>query len=374
MFPLLCRSIYALPPFHRFLQPDAPPLVPMSAVPLPHACTGPADPAEQNGVRKGPTPIWASPCLFEGIRWVMVALRAFSPQEIIERCPVLEVGRGEARGSLAPYAFPGYRTHGSAPCDLLVLGHANVYRSARGRANVWYYRDTDGDYVYKAAHPTREGGELVVDYGWDGVGVGWEGSGVGWDGAGVGGEGDGERPPGTSPGLGAGPTARGPPGTPGRGGGAPVHAEGEWERYWETGAIQVEDGQGRLLAEGEGGEPWPLAVAVGPSAVHGRGVFATRAIAELEVVEVCPVVRCRAEDVGGVLRHYAYSVDDNPGGRQLALGLGMMYNSSPDPSLATYQDPGGYLCHYATRDVRAGEELFIDYGEGWWAQRKALSL
>ena len=79
-------------------------------------------------------------------------------------------------------------------------------------------------------------------------------------------------------------------------------------------------------------------------------------------------------DAGGELRHYVYSVENNPERRRIALGYGMMYNSSRKPNLETYHDPRGFMGYYAKRDIAAQEELFIDYGDAWWVQRQALGL
>ena len=68
----------------------------------------------------------------------------------------------------------------------------------------------------------------------------------------------------------------------------------------------------------------------------GRGVFAGRRYRKGEVIEVCPVVpltrreeqKCR----GGVLDRYFFAWNEPGFTVAVVLGLGMVYNTSPDPN------------------------------------------
>jgi SET domain-containing protein len=96
----------------------------------------------------------------------------------------------------------------------------------------------------------------------------------------------------------------------------------------------------------------------------GRGVFAGRAFAKGEVIEVCPVVRLDPAPVGslGALDHYVFKW--GPDGKTLAvaLGYGSLYNHSATPnarfSPRTAKDD---IVFRASRDIAAGEQILIDY-------------
>lgn len=95
----------------------------------------------------------------------------------------------------------------------------------------------------------------------------------------------------------------------------------------------------------------------------GRGVFAGRAFAKGEVIEVCPVVAIVPAPTGslGVLDHYVFKWGKD-GSLAVALGYGSLYNHSPkanarfSPRVAKED-----IVFRAARDIAAGEQIFIDY-------------
>ena len=283
----------------------------------------------------------------------MVALKPFKASEIIERCPTMEINETDVGGALAAYAFPGHRVQGGegtairAPCRLLVLGYANLYRSVPC-PNVWWSRAPDGDYVYRASRVIAQGEELLVNY--DAAEVGPEvGPGLH--------QADPEHW--TEPNGGANSEAslvQSDPELPatsshaahdhalshdGHSGASletcnssfasnrqphgdisaslspdsaamrrhevstnssvscapkcsdrhspdaksPDYEAVDWDKAVQVGDCLLHDGLGLLKLDG--GEPLPLGMAMGKSAVHGRGMFATRAFKENDVVEVC---------------------------------------------------------------------------------------
>ena len=115
--------------------------------------------------------------------------------------------------------------------------------------------------------------------------------------------------------------------------------------------------------------PSAARLAVRPSRLGGRGVFATAAIAAGEVIERCPYVVLEPGDVDGRLRDYVFEYDDD-GREMLVLGLGSMYNHA-DRHNASYShsSDGKDIVYTADRRIRRGEEILISYGAEWWNSR-----
>eukprot|EP00667_Euglena_gracilis_P016002 EG_transcript_16673 len=114
-------------------------------------------------------------------------------------------------------------------------------------------------------------------------------------------------------------------------------------------------------------------IELGPSKIHGKGVFARKRFVDKEVVEVCPVLEIHSRHVGGIMEDYVFC-GDRKGWRCVVLGYGMMYNSWIQANLAYYRDEEGNFVYVATRDIEKGEELLIDYGDDWWQSRDKPSV
>ena len=113
---------------------------------------------------------------------------------------------------------------------------------------------------------------------------------------------------------------------------------------------------------------------VGPSRIHGRGCFATRRFARRHKIAEYTgerITNAEAERRGArrrVLRisglDHRWSIDGSRGGN------GTHYiNHSCRPN-AFMQTVGGRLIVLALRDIRAGEEITIDYVDTYHSDRK----
>jgi SET domain-containing protein len=105
-------------------------------------------------------------------------------------------------------------------------------------------------------------------------------------------------------------------------------------------------------------------VIVRSSPRHGRGVFATRAIEQGELVEECPLLVMSGADLlrldKTALRGYCFGLDDD--GAAFPLGFGALYNHSGTPNVEVYIDEENQLAEYSSvKAVEKGEELTIDY-------------
>lgn len=107
----------------------------------------------------------------------------------------------------------------------------------------------------------------------------------------------------------------------------------------------------------------PSSVKVKHSKDKGNGVFAINDIKSGEIIERSPVIHIPPEDGNMIaftdLASYVYS--DGAEGEVLALGYASLYNHSHNPN-ADYVVSKKAIVVFATSDIKAGEEVFIDYG------------
>ena len=102
---------------------------------------------------------------------------------------------------------------------------------------------------------------------------------------------------------------------------------------------------------------------------YGRGVFATRDFAKGESVESCPTLELPEDTVTGRLGDYVFGSAEDEHEVILLLGYGMLYNHSYEANCEYVQEAERVITFVTLRPVDVGEELYIDYGEEWWATR-----
>ena len=102
--------------------------------------------------------------------------------------------------------------------------------------------------------------------------------------------------------------------------------------------------------------------------VIGHGVFCKEFVPKDTFVEIAPVVEFgRSEGVPSAIMDYIAAWNGN-----LAMGLGwtMLYNHSDDSNCAFSMNlHEGLLAVISKKDIEAGEELTLDYGENWFSSR-----
>jgi SET domain-containing protein len=104
-------------------------------------------------------------------------------------------------------------------------------------------------------------------------------------------------------------------------------------------------------------------IVLAPSAIAGRGVFATKPFARGELIETCPVIVVPASQRPDLdktaLYSYYYGWGDDAA---LAQGLGSFYNHSYHPNAVYEKDiANGNVVISAIRDIVAGEEITVNY-------------
>lgn len=101
------------------------------------------------------------------------------------------------------------------------------------------------------------------------------------------------------------------------------------------------------------------------SKLHGYGVFAGKTIQKGEKIEECYFLLSKKGDLA--LEDFYF---DARGMNALFLGFGSIYNHADKPN-------ADYLINYkkriatikATRRIKKGEEIYVDYGDEWFSDR-----
>jgi hypothetical protein len=101
----------------------------------------------------------------------------------------------------------------------------------------------------------------------------------------------------------------------------------------------------------------------------GHGIFTTEDIEKNTFVELAPVVICQPEAMKDpILSKYVILWNE-----QVAMGLGwtMMYNHS-DKNCCEFScnHHDGLMAILTVRDVKAGEQLTVNYGPNWFSSRE----
>jgi len=114
-------------------------------------------------------------------------------------------------------------------------------------------------------------------------------------------------------------------------------------------------------------------IIIDSSPVHGQGVFATREIAEGEIIEQCPYIVIDDDDLAEAnrLQDYLFTSPDQPGDYLCVLGYGMMYNHSNEPNAEWEidEDDIQFVRFTALKPISYGEEIFQNYGDEYWKTR-----
>jgi len=101
----------------------------------------------------------------------------------------------------------------------------------------------------------------------------------------------------------------------------------------------------------------------------GRGVVATKNIKKDEIIEYCPIVFISEKEAAffekektNLKFYYLFQYAINK--KCVMLGYGSLYNHSKNPNADVDYDtknPKNYLIFEAIKDIKAGEEVLIDY-------------
>ncbi len=113
----------------------------------------------------------------------------------------------------------------------------------------------------------------------------------------------------------------------------------------------------------------PSKICVKNSPLHNLGVYSSDDIQKNEVIEICTFLSFPQSPTESlpVFGNYSfcYPRSENWKEHALVMGYGSFYNHSENPSVDWVTDESNRTFKFfAIRDIKKGEELFIDYGNG----------
>lgn len=114
-------------------------------------------------------------------------------------------------------------------------------------------------------------------------------------------------------------------------------------------------------------------IKVKPSTVQGYGVFAEADIAADSIIEECYFLTTHDQIT---LFNYLFKYIVNDKLKYcLPLGYGAIYNHSNEPNATFgYNEEMSLLVFTSLRPIKAGEEIFVSYGQRWFDIRQAKPL
>ena len=102
----------------------------------------------------------------------------------------------------------------------------------------------------------------------------------------------------------------------------------------------------------------------------GRGVFSEKDFKQGEIIEVCPLITDYKKNFEkSKIKDYTFKSKFKPDQEVIVFGMCSMYNHSDNFNVAHNQDPENMI-YTAARDIKKGEELYVNYGGDYWNSRK----
>lgn len=109
------------------------------------------------------------------------------------------------------------------------------------------------------------------------------------------------------------------------------------------------------------------------SPIHGIGCQASEHIKENELINIEPMIELEANSLGkdSKIRNYVWGSSKKKNIVYLINGLGSYCNHNNESNLIIEIDEDNLMCKYkAKKDIKQGEELFVNYGKNWFEKRQ----
>lgn len=109
------------------------------------------------------------------------------------------------------------------------------------------------------------------------------------------------------------------------------------------------------------------------SPVHGIGCRAINNLKKDDLISTEPMVKMNSLTMGtnSTINNYAWGSKKEKNIVFWINGLGSFSNHSNDSNMYMKINEQELKCEFfAKRDIEIGEELFDNYGKGWWEKRK----
>ena len=108
------------------------------------------------------------------------------------------------------------------------------------------------------------------------------------------------------------------------------------------------------------------AIYVAISSIHGRGVFAQKTIKIGDIIEECPIIKMKLQEMTVrkqmLLNYYAFMIDEHNEYTGIALGYGSLYNHSDNCNATYYFDKEKELMIFeAIQSIGKNQEITINY-------------
>lgn len=102
--------------------------------------------------------------------------------------------------------------------------------------------------------------------------------------------------------------------------------------------------------------------------IKDRGAFATKSYKKGEILEICPAILQKTDDVQGKVRDYLFRYDED--NSLIGFGYCSMYNHSDNPNANWHVINSEKIKIKAARDIDVGDEIFVSYGDDYWSTRE----
>jgi len=99
----------------------------------------------------------------------------------------------------------------------------------------------------------------------------------------------------------------------------------------------------------------------------GRGVFANQDYKKGQVIEVCPCIKERKDNISLILKDYVFKFDDDFA--LVGFGYCSIYNDSKKPNAFWEIIDENTMRVVASKNIKKGEEICHSYGSDYWKSR-----